>query len=31
MENNQLKCDILYEKIAMHAGVVERVIKYECP
>ena len=31
MANNQLKCDILYEKIAMQAGVVERVIKYECP
>ena len=29
MKNNQTKCGIIYEKIAMRAGDDERVINYE--
>ena len=31
MANNQLKCGILYEKIAMRVGDDERTINYEWP
>ena len=31
MTNNQWKCGIIYEKIAMRAGYDERMINYEWP
>ena len=31
MVNNQLRCGIIYEKIAMRAGDDERIINFECP
>ena len=31
MTNNQMKCGIIYEKIAMQAGDDEQIINYEWP